>query len=250
MIDGGETGEDPLDGSLEDSGSEPPDANMSPDGAPTMDAGPEVDGGHSGCLALDGGAVASASSDVVIVLDTSPSMSPIICNVAANLQTFAEHAGPDLRLVTLYEMGTLAPFALSLCGSDDPIGSNPLTADSERYMHVATPVDSTSALAVLLSSFSAYEGFLRPGVPTHFVVVTDDESALAASEFQAQMEGLLGHPFTFHAVVAEGENGCMGFGVGTQYLALADATDGERLSICASDWGAELSTLGCAIAAP
>jgi hypothetical protein len=62
------------------------------------------------------------------------------------------------------------------------------------------------------------------------------------------MEQKAGKKFLFHAIASEDVDGfacvgacglpivCGGFAPGRQYYALADATGGEKISICVSDW--------------
>jgi hypothetical protein len=81
-------------------------------------------------------------------------------------------------------------------------------------------------------------------------VVSDDESRpMQAPAFKMEMERLLGHPFYFHAIVADGQNLCLGAAVGTQYLALADVTMGQKLSLCEQDWSVLFKKLEEAVAA-
>jgi hypothetical protein len=172
-----------------------------------------------------------------------------MCNVSNNLSTFADAVGKDSRVATVYQIGIdlIFQFAI-LCQRDDPFSGTALAMDTNRYRRVDTRVDSNNALQVLLDRFDSYKEFLRPGSPTHFIVVSDDESDLPAAAFKTQMEAKLGHPFYMHAIVAQG-GGCGGSGVGTQYLALADQTGGQKLSICSQDWSALFKQLEAAVVA-
>ncbi|MDB4990216.1 MAG: hypothetical protein JWN04_5394 [Myxococcaceae bacterium] len=180
-------------------------------------------------------------ADIVIVLDTSGSMADKICNVSTQLTTFAAGVGPDTHVVGVYEMGVLGVVTAVLCGNQDPLAATPLAMDSSRYLHVPVNVDSWRALTDLVDNFDAYKGFLRADAPTNFVVVSDDNSSLlqgglSAADFTTKMTAKLGHPFLFHAIVADGQNGCSGSSIGTEYLTLADQTHGVKLPICSTDW--------------
>jgi hypothetical protein len=132
----------------------------------------------------------------------------------------------------------------------DPLATTQLAMDPSRYLQVKREVDSNDALSALLETFPSYSSFLRPGSPTHVVVVSDDESRpLLAADFKAQLEQRLGHSFYFHAIVADGQNLCIGASVGTQYLALADMTMGQKLSMCEPDWSVLFKKLEEAVAA-
>jgi hypothetical protein len=193
--------------------------------------------------------VARAPVDIVLALDTSGSMTTQICNVSKNLAAFADAVGKDTRVVAAYQIGVDLFFQfVVLCQKDDPLAGTTLAADTSRYQRVDTRVDSTNALQVLLDRYDTYKAFLRPGSPTHFVVVSDDESNLPGATFKTQMEAKLGHPFYLHAIVAMG-NGCNGANIGTQYMQLADQTGGKKLSICAQDWSALFKELEAAVVA-
>jgi hypothetical protein len=189
--------------------------------------------------------------DIVVALDTSGSMAPQVCNVSANLTKFADNVGATTRVAAVYEMGVaLGALTTLLCGVFDPLATTQLSMDTARYLHVTREVDSNNALSVLIEQFPTYGKFLRPGSPTHFIVVSDDESRpLQAAPFKMQMEQLLGHPFYFHAIVADGQNLCIGAAVGTQYLMLADMTMGQKLSLCEQDWSVLFKKLEEAVAA-
>ena len=88
---------------------------------------------------------------------------------------------------------------------------------------------------------------MRPNASLHFVVVTDDESWVAAADFQTQMEALAGKKFYFHSIASPDSPGpcigacglpivCGAFAPGIQYYALSDATAGQKISVCTADW--------------
>ena len=120
---------------------------------------------------------------------------------------------------------------------------------------------SHNSLEVLLETFPTYQSHLRTDAQTHFVALTDDESDLPASSFAADMQGRLGHDFTFHAIASENVGGdacnCAGGGLlgcgaaapGDEYYALAASTGGEQVSICTVDWGAVFDRLARAVLA-
>jgi hypothetical protein len=189
--------------------------------------------------------------DIVVALDTSGSMAPQVCNVSTNLTKFADNVGATTRVAAVYQMGfVLGTLTTALCGVYDPLAATALSKDAARYLHVNTEVDSNNALSALIEQFPTYSKFLRPGSPTHFLVVSDDESRpMQAPAFKTEMERLLGHPFYFHAIVADGQNLCLGAAVGTQYLTLADMTMGQKLSLCEQDWSVLFKKLEEAVAA-
>jgi hypothetical protein len=191
-----------------------------------------------------------APVDIIIALDTSGSMADKICSVSKNLTTFADGVGMSTHVITDYTMGILGVETALLCGGQDPLAATALAKDPARYLNVPTNIDSWSALKVLLADFDKYKGFLRPDAPTHFVVVTDDQSNMAGADFKTQMEAKLGHPFYFHSIVSDGiGSSCSGTNNGTEYKSLSDATGGLKLCVSASDWTALFKQLEEAVVA-
>jgi hypothetical protein len=188
--------------------------------------------------------------DIVWVIDGSGSMLDEIAAVQQNITAFANvigSAGVDHRVIML--------------ATTNIAGPTPLGMDPEHYLYVPAPVDSHNALQLLLNLYPQYSAFLRPNAPLHFIAVSDDESRLPAATFQPQMEMLAGKPFIFHAIASEDVNGfpcvgacglpilCGGFAPGRQYYALADATGGQKISICIADWSMVFGPLQDAVIA-
>ena len=188
--------------------------------------------------------------DIVWAIDTSASMVDEIAAVNANITNFAtmiSSAGIDHHVIML--------------ASNDVAAGTPLAADPAHYLWTLAGVDSNNALQVMLDLYSTYSSFLRPQAPLHFVVVTDDESFLGGDAFRSQMEMVAGKPFIFHAIASENASTdpmglpipCMGacgipllcgaFAAGIEYYALADATGGQKSSICAADWSTVFTPL-------
>jgi hypothetical protein len=176
-------------------------------------------------------------ADIVWIIDGSASMLDEFAAVEQNITAFATAigaAGIDHHVVML--------------AGADVAASTPLSADTAHYRFVPALVDSHNALQLLVDMYPDYQPFLRPEAALHFVVVTDDESFVLADDFKQQMEQRSGKKFIFHAIASEDVDGfacvgacglpivCGGFAPGRQYYALADATGGEKISICISDW--------------
>jgi hypothetical protein len=175
--------------------------------------------------------------DIVWIIDGSGSMLDETAAVQQNITNFANMiamAGIDHHVVMLATGDVAAP--------------TPLGMDPAHYLYVPAAVDSHNALQLLLDLQPQYATFLRAEAALHFIVVSDDESFVTATDFQTRMEMLVGKKFTFHAVASESVNGgpcigacglpliCGGFAPGVQYYALADATGGQKISICTADW--------------
>lgn len=210
---------------------------------PTLtDAGTSVvvttsgDGGMGGC-----GSVKAKSEqvkpavDVVWILDGSGSMLPHALAVADNMLRFMDGvrmSGADINVVMLTGLAF------------GPILQSFIT--DMNYHWVFAEVQSTDAYRNTLDAYDMYKQFLRPGAPTHFVVVTDDRSDMPTSEFLPMMSAKHGRPFFFHAVAADGgllSGGmCPGSGEGTEYFAAAEMTKGDKISLCA-DWAMNFQKL-------
>jgi hypothetical protein len=229
-------------GAAVDAGALPPDAGRDDAGAVSVR--------DDSCGAIvRTSEVERAPADIVLALDTSLSMANEICRVSENLTAFADGIGVASHVVTLYAMGLLGTAAELACGEDDPLAVTPLAADPARYHQELVSVGSGNALGRLIERYEAYAPFMRPEAVTHFVVVSDDDSDSTADAFEAQMEAKLGHGFYFHAIVADGFEGCDGANVGQTYLTLAERTAGQALSICASDWASLFARLQTAVVA-
>jgi hypothetical protein len=186
--------------------------------------------------------------DIVWVIDSSGSMEDEAATVQANMNDFAAQiAGAgidDYRVVVITRKGWVKV-------------PNPLGSDSTHFLFVDEDVQSNEPLIDLVDRFDSYGSFLQPNAITHFVVVTDDESAMSASEFLAKMKEKLGKDdFFVHAIASEDttHQSCLfpGFlcvdmpgcgnannfasAPGKEHYAAAMATGGLTFSICTDDW--------------
>jgi hypothetical protein len=198
-----------------------------------------------------GGEVGLRAANIVWVIDTSGSMDEEAAIVQQNLNAFVSSLAAsglvDYRVVVVSE-----PEFVSV---PDPLGS-----DTKRFMYVEESVGSEEPLTDLLDQFDAYSNFLLKDVLTHFVVVTDDDSSIAASDFVSQMDAQLDGDFRVHAIASppgaptppptdddddddDDEDGCTGphgdaAAPGVEHYEAASLTDGLTFSICADDWSA------------
>jgi len=232
-------------------------------GTAGLDAG---NGGNDGCEAIAQMAEAELGPvDIVWVIDASGSMDDEKTAVQMNIANFAaviDAAGIDHHVVIITDVDLAAGTALGM--------------DPAHYRFIAHDVGSHDLYDVAINRFHdglfgpGYSSFLRASAPTHFVMVTDDESSpMTGAQFKTTMDSLLGHGFIQHAVASESVNGeaCSGglcFGipglpcipvgggaanVGAQYYSLADQTGGQKISICESDWSMVFGPLQDAVVA-
>ncbi|MET0284990.1 MAG: hypothetical protein ABW352_10980 [Polyangiales bacterium] len=173
--------------------------------------------------------------DIIWAIDNSPSMFTKIVQVQANLANFMttiEASGADAHIVSL----TLA----------NPATGTPLENAPDKHRFVLANVFSKLVYSAVLDNFGQYQDFLRPDAVTHVIAVTDDQDLMSGADFVTQMEGKLGHDFTLHAIVA-GPGELCAAGFGTTYLEAADATGGEKLSVCSADWSGVFGELTTAV---
>ncbi len=175
--------------------------------------------------------------DILWALDTSGSMTQETTNVNANLNRFASvmaASGLDYRVVMIARRGL---GSLQVC-VPPPLGGASC-ADGPRFRAVNQYVGSHDALTQIVNTHGSYRDFLRPGSARFFVVVTDDESTLAADSFDTRLRALGGFDgYVFHSIVGyETRTDCPTMVArGSVYLTLSDRTRGQRAKVCASDW--------------
>jgi hypothetical protein len=244
------------------------DAGTLPDGTRAADDR-ERDAG-SAVISSDGGCSnVSAKSelkrlpiDIVWAIDSSSSMGGEQQRVRENLTRFAS------------AFTTMDIDAHVVLVNKCDIAGDTTLAGSANYTYISETISSRNALDKLLKSFDRWQGQLRAGAPTHFIVVSDDDSSMKPDDFRMQMEAKLGHPFTLHAIASEdvgdgepcvatsncsdAEGACGGFASltpckasqpGLVYYALAAQTGGESISICQSDWASVFTRLETALVA-
>lgn len=171
---------------------------------------------------LEAGTCQGRPVDIIWAIDNSGSMGPHILALANNLTAFLRDlsaSGADAH-VTVLTAGAAQQFAAH---ASDP-----------KVHLLDVDIQSTDALRKLLEHFQKYSGWLRGGVRTDITVSTDDGSDMTAAEFRTQMELKLGHPFTFHAHIADFAAGCGSLGTRppTVYKTLAQDTGGATLLLC------------------
>ncbi len=182
-------------------------------------------------------AVSRRAVDIVWALDTSGSMTQETAYVNDNLNRFASvmaASGLDYRVVMVARRGA---GSLRVC-VPPPLGG-PACADNARFRAVDQYVGSHDALTQIVSRHAGYRDFLRADSARFFVVVTDDESALAADEFDRRVRALGGFDgYVFHSIVGyESRADCPTMVArGSVYLTLTERTRGQRAKVCASDW--------------
>lgn len=280
---GGETSEDAApDGSASETdttldGSEAADVE-SPDTGSGSDAADDAltdatDGSADGpviCATTTAPALPTVlPADIIWVVDNSLSMEEEVTAVSANLNRFATFitgSGIDAQVVMVsnddptvgdgkYHVCVPPPLSATAAGVC-PLGRD---VDGDRYYHARVTIEGvsgsntrTNALTAIAEQYPNYRSRLRTGAITHIVVVSDDDSAISAADFDAQIAaltpGFLRRPIVHSIVTRDATelesnmDGCVvagcpcGYRVGTEYLGLSASTGGTVQSICTADW--------------
>jgi hypothetical protein len=189
--------------------------------------------------------------DIIWVIDNSGSMDREEMLVQTNMNAFASMVGGfglDYHVIVIADTSHIS---ITL-------------ADPTRLRQVNQSVDSHNAFEQVINTYPMYQDFLRPGGVRHIIVVSDDESDMAADTFRTMANALPppGFPVTMtepdgfflHAIVAEDPPYCNDSGFpctcrvmgcpcigesaerGAIYIDLQTRTGGVFASLCQTDW--------------
>jgi hypothetical protein len=152
------------------------------------------------CAALSSSAQAKLQpADIIIAVDTSGSMDEESAEVQANLNNFATiitQSGIDVHVVLIADSSVCIPA---------PLGSGQCNGADEKlpaYRHMLQTVASTDAFQQILATYPQWKSVLRPGATKTLAVVSDDDSAMSAADFTAQLLAL--DPPTFQGFKFDG----------------------------------------------
>lgn len=213
--------------------------------------------------------------DVVFFIDNSPSLEDEIAEVRANMNAFSDdvaNSGVDHRIVIISclpgDCGNENFFGICI---DEPLGtpgacdSYPATDDSNlpMYLHVSERIPSVKGLQRTIETYPEWQSMLRPGAPTHFVAVSDDNEEMTAAWFEQELLAL--NPdfsdFIFHGIfsylgkedacaISDSEPCCTYAapnGEGTVYKDLVAMTGGVSGDLCEQDFDPVFDALGTAV---
>jgi hypothetical protein len=173
--------------------------------------------------------------DLIWVIDNSGSMNEEALHVRENFQKFATRISSrsDAKLLLISRKGTT--------GTQVALPST-LAVPS---LQIDQSISSNNALSVLLSDIPAQlHSFLRPSAKKAIVVVSDDNSAVSASEFLSQFASLSQvDDMTLYGFIGIGASSPCKAREGTVYEALAQQTGGRVYNICDQDWSARFDDL-------
>jgi hypothetical protein len=216
---------------------------------------------NSACSAACAGSEVTADFvqlpvDIIWVVDQSGSMDQETQYVQAKINDFVtliNATNIDYRVI----MMASPTGSNSICVPGPLGGAN--CGNNTQFRLASQRIGSTDGPAQVTSKYSLYSDFLRPNATKHFVFVTDDNSAMSATNFTNAVNALqpagMFTGFKVHAIYAYGQNtstGCTGpFGtgakVGTAYTTLVANTGGARGVICQDDWNTVFTDITTAI---
>jgi hypothetical protein len=252
------------DGSSTPDGEAQPDTISADDGSSVPEDTVSIDvppGPDLSCIEVSAEARALVQpADIIWVVDTSGSMDDeavIIQDGMNDFTSFIQNTVQlDVRVVMIanhpgetYESlpgfpgerlnGICIPPPLGGMPDNCPAGPDNF---SDRYLHVAEVVYSFENFPKFIEFYDDYKWFLRPGVPTHIVIVTDDASASGwtGDRFMNEVDALdPGFPqgYRVHAIAGPPGGGCANVvAPGTEFINAVNATGGYFHSICNRDW--------------
>jgi hypothetical protein len=242
-----------------DGGGGPGAADAAP-GGPTADAIAWPDA--AACLTQSVVAEeATAPVDILWVVDTSSSMDFEAATIEDNLNDFAAQIdswGIDYRVIMISDRGTSGN---AIC-IPPPLGG-PGCTDGPRFRHIPENVGSDEGLEKAMTTYPAYQTFLREESIKHFVAVSDDETDSSHDDgwFRGQVAAKTapGFPanaaapegYIFHSIVAWGDVpfiGCLtGAWIGQSYLDLTSLTTGVTAKVCETNWDPIFGALQTAV---
>ncbi len=149
-------------------------------------------------------------ADIILAIDQSGSMDQETNWVTNQLNGFAAQitsSGIDVHVVVIAgkpgsENGFCVPAPLASGGCPD---DNNLPT----FLHVDQHVDSHDAFQQILTRYNDYAQMLRPDAAKHVVVISDDDSNMPATVFDAALKALdpAFADYVFHAIACEDDDG-------------------------------------------
>ena len=221
-----------------------------------------------------------AEVDVILVIDTSGSMSEETAQVKANLNSFATSIGKSGLDYTVVVLAAKPPafvppgFPIPSVCVPPPLGGASCGDNPPLFHHVNQDVESTDSLDLILSKYSSYSAWLRPTAFKVFIEVTDDNAAKPWADFDTQLLALSAAQFgdathrryIFNSIcgwkrgtpMLDATKCSSSENIGDQYQQLSKLTGGTIDSVCETDYSSVfdniakglVTKLGCEFAFP
>ena len=216
----------------------------------TQASGEDDDGGDGDCGYIEDHTVNGlAPVDVIFVVDNSGSMQEEEASVQASLNDFSQAIDSvdiDLRVILIsnYNICVPPPLGSGACPDDD---DNP-----PEFTHIDYTVQSTDALYILTNSVVGPQlnSLTRSSSVKHVVVISDDESARSAEEFDQAFRAMAPkyEGYRFHAIVSSAPPDTapcfnVSANVGQVYMDLVEMREGILGDLCQQEFAPVLDEL-------
>ncbi len=198
-------------------------------------------------LIQDAAAQTRQSSDVIIVVNNSASMSSAIRKIEHVLNGFANtiKGKMDLHIIMISDsrghsssgICVPAPLGSGMCPNDD---------NGFPYRHISTNLGPQESFTRTLFTYNQWKGVLRPEA-SKTIIVVDDGLGSSAAEFNASLRRLdpTFQNYKFYAV-AKGPL-CGPPSTGNEYTKLAALNKGMSVDICGDNFGPGFDAMAAAI---
>lgn len=174
-------------------------------------------------------------ADIIVVVDNSGSMDFEAAAVQANLNAFSQQivdSGIDVHVVLMSSYpgdgnGICIDPPLGIGGCDDNDNNPPL------FTHIDSRISSNDALVQILDHQPTWSAVVRPDAALHLMIVSDDESEIAALEFDAGLKALDPNYalYKLHGIVCTSQ--CEETAdIGNVYITLGQLTGGIISDLC------------------
>lgn len=235
---GGDDGPAPFDPSADDGQTK---LDMGGEGSDSVGFGSEEE-----CASFTASStIGKKPADIIFVVDNSPSMVDEADAVQARLNDFSQQivgAGIDMRvlLLTAYPNPSVAPSIDTGICVEPPLGGGGCPVDDDNqplFAHLHQNIGSSHALQKILDTQPTWAPMMRADSAKHIIVVSDDDSYLSAEGFDEQFRALdPGYEgYVLHGIVSLST--CFfADTLGTEYIALAEMTDGVLGDLCEQEF--------------
>jgi hypothetical protein len=174
--------------------------------------------------------------DVLWVVDNSGSMAQEADHVQANLDAFVNHLAlsTNVKLVLVSRTRQQSRYGVTLSNE----------AKAAGMVQIERNVTSTSALSDILAEQNVLRTHFRSDAAKAFVIVTDDNSALSATNFMDRLDSSFLTDLRVYGFTAfdRTRSPCLAK-EGVIYQELASLTGGAVYNICDADWSQHFGDL-------
>lgn len=211
--------------------------------------------------------------DIIWIIDQSGSMgneiSQVKANVNGNFANIIQNAGLDYRVI-LFANGTSGISATYRLCVDPPLGAAACGEDNPpHFFQVNRTIASTNSFSLFMNDtyWTPIKANLRPSAFKAFIEVTDDQSSVSASQFDAFLltgngAGYFGtsaeRNYVFHSIIGvhaplapteptTNSKCSTAVNTGPQYQEISILTGGLRHPVCDTNYSAVFNNIATSI---